>query len=118
MHRHRLPEYVPDVVAGSPSPVQLTDWKIAAIKIAVILEKRGYLTRADFKHINIDHRRWLPSAAGWLVLDEGRYLKSKFFPNFKLQHPRVYDEIAADYEKWKPAEVTPEQKPAKQESML
>lgn len=101
-HRHRLPDYVPDVAAGSPSPVQLTDWKIAAMKIAVILEKRGFLVRGDFKHINIDHRRWLPSGAGWLTLDGGVYRKSKFFPDFKRQHPRVYDEIAADYETWKP----------------
>lgn len=103
-HRHRLPEYVPDVVAGSPSPVQLTDWKIAAIKIAVILDRRGFVSRSDFKHINIDHRRWLPSGAGWLVLAGGVYRKSMGFPDFKAQHPRVYDEIAADYDKWKPVD--------------
>ncbi len=103
--RHDLPEYVPDVIAGSPSPVQLTHWKICAIKICIILERRGYLLRSDFKHINIDHRRWLPSGQGWLKLDSGRYLKGAYFPNFKAQHPRVYDEIAADYEKWKPADL-------------
>ncbi|MCP1852840.1 MULTISPECIES: hypothetical protein [unclassified Bradyrhizobium] len=102
--RHRLPEYVPDVLAGSPSPVQLTSWKVAAIKIAVILEKRGYLLRSDFKHVNIDHRRWLPSGGGWLALDAGRYLRGPHFPNFKRQHPRVYEEIAGDYDKWKPAD--------------
>jgi hypothetical protein len=101
-HRHRLPEYVPDVVAGSPSPVQLTDWKISAIKIAVILEKRGFLTRADFAHIKIDHRRWLPSGNNWLKLDGGVYRRGSWFPDFKAQHPRVYDEIAADYDTWKP----------------
>ncbi|TAI67610.1 hypothetical protein [Bradyrhizobium sp. Leo170] len=119
-HRHRLPDYVPDVVAGSPSPVQLTDWKIAAIKIAIILEKRGFLIRADFKHVNIDHRRWLPSGNGWLVLDGGVYRASRGFPDFKVQHPRVYGEIAADYDKWKPADpVGPLPLPEpKQEQML
>ncbi|MET4720717.1 hypothetical protein ABIF63_004823 [Bradyrhizobium japonicum] len=28
--------------------------------------------------------------------------KGRHFPLFKRQHPRVYEEIAADYEKWKP----------------
>ncbi|PDT77216.1 hypothetical protein [Bradyrhizobium sp. C9] len=120
--RHILPDYVPDVDAGAPSPVQLTSWKIAAIKIAIILQKRGFLVRADFKHVNIDHRRWLPSGAGWLILDRGVYRAAVDFPNFKAQHPRVWDEIAADYEAWKPADplappLTSAPEP-KQESML
>ncbi len=102
--RHSLPEYVPDVDAGRPSPMKLTDWKIGAIKIAIIMEKRGYLTRSDFKHIRIDHRRWLPSANGWLKLDRGVYRAAPGFPDFKRQHPRNYEEIAADYEKWKPVD--------------
>lgn len=118
-HRHKLPDYVPDVAAGSPSPIQLTSWKIAAIKIAVILEKRGFLLRSDFKHINIDHRRWLPSGAGWLVLDGGAYRASVGFPDFRAQHPRVYEEIAADYDTWKPqVEPLPQLPLQKQESML
>lgn len=98
--RCRLPEYVPDVVAGTPSPIQLTDWKIRAIKIAVTIEKRGYVTRADFKHIQIDHRRWLPSGTGWLSIEDGHYVKGPYFPNFKAQHPTVYEQIEADADKW------------------
>ncbi|MCK1577842.1 hypothetical protein [Bradyrhizobium sp. 174] len=102
--RHDLPAYVPDVIAGSPSPVQLTSWKIAAIKIAISMERRGYLLRADFKHVNIDHRRWLPSANGWLMLDGGVYRAAPGFPDFRAQHPRNYEEIATDYDKWKPVD--------------
>ena len=118
--RHTLPDYVPDVVAGSPSPIQLTSWKIAAIKISIILEKRGYLMRSDFKHINIDHRRWLPSGAGWLIIRDGVYVQSMGYPDFRKQHPRVYEEIAADYEAWKPADsdAPPPQPQPKQETML
>ncbi|UFX42112.1 hypothetical protein HAP47_0022900 [Bradyrhizobium sp. 41S5] len=120
--RHTLPDYVPDVAAGAPSPVQLTSWKIAAIKIAIILEKRGFLVRADFKHVNIDHRRWLPSGASWLVLENGVYRGAPSFPDFKAQHPRVYDQIAADFDRWKPAEpLAPSEAAAsepKQESLL
>lgn len=64
--RHQLPEYVPDVVAGASGPVQLTDWKVRAIKLV----------------------------AGKM-------------PDFKAQHPRNFDEIAADFEKWKPKPDVP-----------
>lgn len=105
-HRIELPEYVPDVIAGSAAPIQLTKWKIAAIKVAVILERRGYLTRADFKHVGIDHRRWVDSR--WLKVETAVHGQrtTKFtagnLPNFKTQHPRNYAEIAADAAKWMP----------------
>lgn len=112
--RHRLPEYVPDVAAGASAPLQLTRWKVAAIKIAVILERRGYVTRHDFKAIDIDIRRWLPREQGWLAADPRGFTAGPHLPDFRQQHPRVYAEIAADAEKWMPAEVPglfkPEQK--------
>ncbi|TXH35279.1 MAG: hypothetical protein E6Q98_15925 [Rhodospirillaceae bacterium] len=94
-----LPAYVPDVVAGAPAPSQLTDWKIRAIKIAIIAATSGYVLRSDFKAINIDHRRWI--AARWLVPQNGRYVKGDM-PDFKAQHPRVYAEILADIGQWLP----------------
>lgn len=109
--RHALPEYVPDVAAGAPAPLQLTRWKIAAIKIAVTLEQRGFVTRHDFKHIGLDHRRWIAAESGWLKVSDGRYLAGDGLPNFKLQHPRVYAEIAADADKWMgPAIISANQK--------
>jgi hypothetical protein len=96
--REKLPEYVPDVMAGSSAPTQLTDWKIKAIKIAVLLEKRGFVTRSDFKALSIDHRRWLKPAS-WLVVENGRYVRGRM-PDFKAQHPVVWEQIAADAEKW------------------
>ncbi len=101
--RHKLLEYVPDVAAGASAPLQLTKWKIAAMKIAITLERRGYVTRSDFKHHNIDHRRWLAAGFDWLRLEDGKYVRGGRTPDFKQQHPRVYGEIAADFDKW----VTP-----------
>lgn len=104
--RHRLPDFVPDVEAGAPAPVQLTRWKIGAIKIAVTLEQRGYLTRFDFKHAGIDHRRWIAAFNGWLKIETpGRYIRGDKFPDFKAQHPRVYAEIAAKAEEWMVPEI-------------
>jgi len=105
--RHKLPEYVPDVAAGSAAPVQLTEWKINAIKMCILLARRGYLTRADFKHVRMDHRRWLPGAQRWLVIaDEGRcYTAGPSLPDLKAVHPKNWAEIEADYEKWAPPEL-------------
>ena len=99
VRRHKLPEYVPDVAAGRSAPVQLTDWKIKAIKIAVTLEMRGHLTRRDFAHHRVDHRRWI--AGGWLKVEDGRFVAGRM-PDFKRQHPVVYKQIAADAPKWLP----------------
>lgn len=100
--RHKLPEYVPDVVAGAPAPTQLTDWKIKAIKIALTLATRGYVTRADFKYHHIDHRRWIERGSGWLVPGDGRYTAGPHLPDFRSQHPKVWEQISADAEKWMP----------------
>lgn len=105
--RCRLPEYVPDVQAGVPAPVQLTAWKIAAIKIAILLERRGVVTRADFKSIGIDHRRWIAAGpSSILTPDPPRGFKQrpegKPGMGFREEHPRNYVEIAADFEKWAP----------------
>lgn len=97
--RCKLPEYVPDVRAGSKSPLQLTEWKIKAIKIAVLIERRGAVNRKDFAHFKLDHRRWL--ANGWLK-PAPRGWEWDAPPNFKRQHPKVYKQIAADFAKWAP----------------
>lgn len=105
--RHRLPEYIPDVAAGASAPLQLTEWKINAIKLVIILERRGFVTRADFKHLGIDHRRWLSSE--WLRVENGRWVAANL-PSLKHQHPRVYSEIEADEAKWFPKEIVAEVK--------
>lgn len=99
--RVHLPEYIPDVTGGHSAPVKLTAWKIGALKIAVLLEVRGCVTRADFKHIGIDPRRWTD---GWLrSAGGGRWVPNRM-PDFKAQHPVNYEEIKADIERWKPPE--------------
>lgn len=99
MKRHKLPEYIPDVPAGVPCPIKLTTWKIAAMKIAITLEKRGFVTRADFKHIRIDHRRWLAPNSWMRPNGSGGYIAGKI-PDFRKEHPVVYEQIAAEADKW------------------
>lgn len=101
--RLALPEFVPDSVAGSKSPITLSAWKIKAIKIACILERRGWLCRQDFKHIQIDHRLFISSR--WLVVVDGAWRRGPGWPDFRQQHPRNFAEIDALFDTWKPPEL-------------
>lgn len=94
-----LPDYMPDVQAGKPSPVMLTDWKVRAIKIALLIEKRGFVTRKDFKKLEINITIWTQS--GWIVLDQNRkvWVAGKV-PDFRSKHPVNFGQIEADYENW------------------
>jgi hypothetical protein len=98
--RIELPDYVPDVTAGDSAPVALTDWKIRAIKIAVTLERRGFVTRQDFAHFRISMSRW--TQCEWLLKDgSGGWIAGPYLPDFHAQHPVNFPQIEADYEKWK-----------------
>lgn len=101
--RLTLPDYVPDVAGGHPAPVRLTPWKVAAIKIAIIIEIRGFVTRADFKALNVSSSRWTQfwlksnGESGWIPKG------SSSMPNLRAQHPVNYEQIKADAAKWMPA---------------
>jgi hypothetical protein len=95
-----LPGWIPDVTAGASAPVALTDWKVRAIKIAVTLAKRGFVTRSDFAFHKISMSRW--TQGGWIVKGgRGGWTAGQYLPEFRAQHPVNYPQIEADYEKWK-----------------
>lgn len=99
--RLKLPAYVPDVPAGVSGPAQLTEWKIAALRVVAILEVRGWVSRATFKELDLDHRRWT-GPDGWLRPDPsfpGRWIAPPEGLDFAKQHPVVYPQIRADIEK-------------------
>ena len=100
--RLKLPDYVPDSGAGHSAPIKLTEWKIKAIKLAIVLEERP-VTRLDFKALQIDASRWTDKHTGWLDQSPDGYVASPRIPDFKTQHPTVYAQIKADSEKWMPA---------------
>lgn len=119
--RCKLPEYVPDVAAGASGPSQLSEWKIKAIKICIILERRGYLTPLDFTHISIHRKRW--HDMGWISHDPGSHVRGRFVAgnaplNLRSAHPLNYAQIESDFDKWAPSSMQPDTAPEKQESML
>lgn len=98
--RAKLPDYVPDVIAGSPAPVTLTPWKVKAIKMAVFLEKRGVVQRSHFKSLDLSMSMWTQS--GWIVpgARRGEWVKGQCMRDFRNQHPTNFDQIEADFENW------------------
>ena len=101
--RCAVPDYVPDVAAGTPAPTKLTPWKISAIKLAVLLEERP-VRRADFVHLQLSPSRWLQNPGAWLIKADGGWIAGPHMPNFRAQHPVNYEQIKADKEKWAPKE--------------
>jgi len=100
--RCKLPDFVPDTAGGHKSPVQLTDWKIKAIKLMIVLERRGYVTRADMKALSISPSRWTDPWHGFLdrAPQLGGYVRNGRTPDLRAQHPRNYPEIEAQADKW------------------
>ncbi|WP_447724595.1 hypothetical protein [Sphingomonas koreensis] len=100
--REKLPEYVPDCIAGAPSPVALTQWKVRAIRLMILLERRGAVTRKDMQALDLSPTRWTERTHGFLVPGDGGYVRGPRTPDLKAQHPRNWTEIDADFESWNP----------------
>jgi hypothetical protein len=97
-----VPEYVPDVQAGASAPVKLSEWKVKAIRLSVMLEERP-VTRADFKALQLSPTNWL-CPHGWLARGEdGGWVRCDRTPDFERQHPTNYAQIRADRARWMPA---------------
>lgn len=100
--RHSLPDYVPEVAAGVPSPMILSEWKIKAMRVCQWVDRNGAITRAQFKALGIDPSRWMNGV--WLKpgASRGEWVRGDRFPGdqFKREHPNVWEKIAADFETW------------------
>lgn len=100
--RHKLPDYVPEVACGVPSPMILSDWKIKAMRVCVWVEKHQIITRAQFKKLGIDPSRWMNGH--WLTAgaNRGDWVAGKSFPadQMRREHPAIYARIEADYPEW------------------
>lgn len=99
--RCALPDYVPDVSGGKAAPVALTPWKIKAIKLLILLERRGFVTRKDMAALQISPSRWTDHWHGFLTAGgNGGYVRCDRTPDLKAQHPTNWDQIEADFAKW------------------
>jgi hypothetical protein len=98
--RCKLPDYVPDVMGGKAAPVQLSEWKIKAIKLLILLERRGAVTRRDMKALGISPTRWTDHWNGFLSAGPDGYVRNARTPDLKAQHPTNWTQIEADFATW------------------
>jgi hypothetical protein len=101
--RIKLPDYVPDVAAGASGPVQLTPWKIGALRLTALLELRGYITRKDFRDHGINPTRWHifgNSDRSWVIpgSERGQWVRGPAL-HFDQQHPINYQQIKSEVAK-------------------
>lgn len=100
--RCRLPDYVPEVAAGVPSPMVLSEWKIKAMRVCIWVERSGSITRAVFRQLGIDPSRWMNGH--WLkaAAERGAWVAGPHFPAAQLrrEHPNIFAKVEADYLEW------------------
>lgn len=93
--RCQLPQIIPMVRAGVPAPIQLTPWKIGALRVLADIALDGFVTAKSVRAHGIDARRFCASD-GWLeTLGDGRWGRGKI-PAFDQQHPEAYEQALAD----------------------
>lgn len=101
--RHTLPDYLPDVTGGHAAPVMLTPWKIKAIKLLILLDRFGSVTRKDMKALGISPTSWTACGHGFLVPGKGGYVRCTRTPDLRSQHPVNYAQIEDDFPVWREA---------------
>lgn len=91
--RCAIPEFMPDVPCGVPSPRTLSPWKVGALRVLALLELKGWVNRDDIRASGNDPRRWCASDGYLMQLGEGRWGRKSTTPTFDIHHPTVYAEI-------------------------
>lgn len=104
MHRIPLPEYIPQVKAGRPSPLILSDWKISSMKMIYWLEKNGSVTRQNFRNLRLNATFWMDHKHLQQGPNRGEWVPGRQFDRQKSKltaaHPEAWASIQEDYPKW------------------
>ena len=97
--RHDLPPVATDSIAGSPSPVTLTPWKLAALDVLAELATKGTITAKRMRELHVHPGRW--TTGRWLEPAEtrGQWVRGARCPKFDEQHPTAYAAALAGIQK-------------------
>lgn len=87
--RLALPEVAPSLPAGVPAPVQMTPWKMGAIRVLARLRAQGHITAKEILAEGISPsmwtQRWLARGAA-----RGEWVETADTPKLDLQHPELF----------------------------
>lgn len=95
-NRCQVPAVVCDLPAGVPSPIRLTPWKEAAIKVVALMRSQGFITVKQIAEHGMGPSKWTQSAdskPAWLAkgLARGQWIETEHMPAFDKQHPHLYE---------------------------
>jgi len=93
--RCRVPMLATTLPAGVPSPMSLTPWKEAAMKVVALMRSQGFITAKQIAAHGIGVTSWTQSPGrkpAWLARGEvrGQWVESEHMPAFDKQHPEAY----------------------------
>ncbi|HFT1758729.1 TPA: hypothetical protein R6C92_003642 [Pseudomonas aeruginosa] len=90
--RCHVPIVVPDVPAGVPAPLRLTEWKEGALKVIATLRRQGFITTKQIAECGVSATNWTRS---WLDkgAERGTWVESARMPAFDQQHPEAYAKL-------------------------
>lgn len=94
--RCEVPAVIGDDVAGQPCGPSCTPWKLGAIRLAMLMRQRGYLTAADFKAAGVGITTW--RAKYWIAAGERegrvvRYVPGPAWVWWDEVHPTVAEQL-------------------------
>lgn len=87
--RVMLPDVPSGVVAGAPSPVQMTPWKMAAVRVLARLRAQGCITAKEIKEEGCSPSIWIQSYLERGPV-RGQWVEGPNTRRVDLQHPELY----------------------------
>ena len=93
--RCTVPSVLQNLPAGVPSPIRITPWKEAAVKVLALLRKQGFITAKQISNFGIGVTTWTQpqgSKRAWLAKGSarGQWVETEFMPPYDTQHPELF----------------------------
>lgn len=84
-----LPEVPPSLPAGVPAPIQMTPWKMGAIRVLARLRAQGHITAKEILSEGISPSMWTQRWLGRGAV-RGQWIETAQTPKFDEQHPELF----------------------------
>lgn len=93
--RCTVPSVLQNLPAGVPSPLRITPWKEAAVKVLALLRKQGFITAKQISNFGIGVTIWTQpqgNKQAWLAKGStrGQWIETEFTPPYDTLHPELF----------------------------